>query len=95
MVKKDEKRMDNLKQELELDVNKVPFDELYKRFSSNLDTGWLLLEIWPQHGKVCVQDLCPNFSQESCQVLEIFPAYRNKEHPCDIKVTLQTKLTNS
>ena len=31
--------MDNLKQELELDVHKVPFDELYKRFSSNPDTG--------------------------------------------------------
>lgn len=35
----DESRMQGLKQELELDVHKVPLDELCKRFSSNLDRG--------------------------------------------------------
>ena len=31
--------MDNLKQELELDVHKVPLDELCKRFGTHLDNG--------------------------------------------------------
>ena len=35
----DEGRMDDLKQELELDVHKVSLDELCKRFSTNLDAG--------------------------------------------------------
>ena len=35
----DEKRMDGLKQELELDVHKVSLDELCKRFSTDLDKG--------------------------------------------------------
>jgi len=38
-TKEDEKRMDGLKQELELDVHKVSLDELCKRFSTDLDKG--------------------------------------------------------
>ena len=35
----DKERMDDLKQELELDVHKVDLDILYKRFDTNIDTG--------------------------------------------------------
>jgi sodium/potassium-transporting ATPase subunit alpha len=31
--------MDDLKQELELDIHKVPVDELCKRFSTNIEQG--------------------------------------------------------
>jgi len=37
--KQDKERMDDLKQELELDVHKVDLDILYKRFDTNIDTG--------------------------------------------------------
>jgi len=37
--KQDKERMDDLKQELELDVHKVDLDVLYKRYDTNIDTG--------------------------------------------------------
>ena len=37
--KKKEQNLDNLKQELELDVHRVPIDELCKRWNTNVKTG--------------------------------------------------------
>merc|ERR1712227_868571 len=37
--KQDKERMDDLKQELELDVHKVDLDELYKRFETDINKG--------------------------------------------------------
>jgi sodium/potassium-transporting ATPase subunit alpha len=36
---KKEQNLDNLKQELEIDDHKIPFEELYRRLQSNPDTG--------------------------------------------------------
>ena len=47
--------MAGLKQELELDVHKVPIDELCKRFSTNLTTG-----LTPAQAKINYDTYGPN-----------------------------------
>ena len=55
--KSKESRLDDLKKELEVDVHKIPIDDVYRRFGTNPTTGLTLVQVkasQEKHGMNCL-----------------------------------------